>query len=82
MGVNDWRDKAACKGLTEDKGFDWFPCPWPIRDDRYGSQVSGATQSLLDICAGCSVKTECLEALSETTNLEYGGAQVLASGEP
>lgn len=61
MGVNDWRNKAACKGLTGDKGFDWFPARGRYVTTRQGSKASGPTQSLLDICGQCSVKIECLE---------------------
>jgi len=59
VGVNEWRDHAACKGLTEDKGYDWFPARGKYVTTRQGSQVSGETKTLLDICDSCSVKIEC-----------------------
>ena len=61
MAVNDWRNKAACKGLTEDKGYDWFPARGRYVTTRQGSQVSGETKTLLDICDRCPVKIECAE---------------------
>ncbi len=61
MGENDWRDHAACKGMTEDKGYDWFPARGRYITTRHGSRASGPTQSLLDICDGCSVRVDCLE---------------------
>ena len=66
MGVNDWREKAACKGLTEDKGYDWFPARGRYVTTRQGSQVAGETKTLLDICNSCPVKSDCLEAALET----------------
>ena len=61
MGVNDWREKAACKGLTEDKGYDWFPARGRYVTTRQGSQVAGETKTLLDICNNCPVKFHCRE---------------------
>lgn len=61
MGVNSWRDHAACKGLTEDKGYDWFPARGRYVTTRQGSQVSGETKTLLDICNECPVKLACRE---------------------
>ena len=60
MTVNDWRNKAACKGLTEPLGYDWFPARGRYVTTRQGSRTSGPTQSLLDICDKCPVKIECL----------------------
>jgi hypothetical protein len=37
--MKDWRNKAACKGLTEDKGYDWFPARGRYVTTRQGSQV-------------------------------------------
>jgi len=59
VGVNSWRNKAACKGLTEDKGYDWFPARGRYVTTRHGSQVSPKTKTLLDICNECPVKIEC-----------------------
>ena len=54
----DWRDNAACRGLTA-PDYIWFP-----PRGRYVSTRAGATsptQRLLDLCEGCQVKVTCLE---------------------
>ena len=63
---NDWRKKAACRGLTEDKGFDWFPARGRYITARVGSNPSGEIQTLLDICNSCSVREPCLEQALRT----------------
>ena len=60
MTDTDWRKKAACRGLVG-PDFDWFPARGRYVTTRQGSQVSGETKTLLDICNSCSVKKPCLE---------------------
>jgi WhiB family redox-sensing transcriptional regulator len=54
----DWREKAACRGLTA-PDYIWFP-----PRGRYVSTRAGAispTQRLLDLCEGCPVRITCLD---------------------
>ena len=74
MTDKDWRKRAACRGLTGDKGYDWFPARGRYVTARTGSRAASETQSLLDICNSCPVKKPCLEwAITKNEPGIWGG---------
>lgn len=66
VGDQSWRAKARCKGLSVDLFF-------PKRDDICASHLMVASSRL--VCAGCSVRKECLNFAVENviTHGMYGG---------
>jgi WhiB family redox-sensing transcriptional regulator len=48
----DWMEKAACKGHPRDW---WFP-EFPLRKEQITTM-----RRAIEICSGCSVKTDCLD---------------------
>ena len=56
----NWADQAACKGLV-----DLFVVDTPHHRGSGGTRTAVKTSHARAICAGCTVRTQCLEAASQ-----------------